>query len=98
MIIGAGQIFKRMYRNGFIFVDTLPRDNRGSLNFKVTSTKLPYFLQKFQLVIIGAVQIFKWLHKICHIFEETSAPDNRGSLNWQVTSTKLPYFSEKFSS
>ena len=32
-----------MYRNGLIFVDTLPRDNRGSLNFQVGQLKLPYF-------------------------------------------------------
>ena len=40
-------------------MDTLSRDNSGNLNFKVTSSKVPDFLQKFQLVIIGACRIFK---------------------------------------
>ena len=49
MIRGAGQIFKYMYRNGFIFVDNLSLDDRDSLNFQVTSSKLPYFFFKISV-------------------------------------------------
>ena len=51
MIIGAGQIFKQIYKNGLIFVNSSPRNKRSSLNFQVTSSKLPDLLQKIQLVI-----------------------------------------------
>ena len=81
-----------MCRNGLIFVDTLPRDNRDSLNFQVGQSKLPYFLQEFQFVIIGAGQIFKSHQQNCLIFGNISASDNRGRPNFQVTSTKLLYF------
>ena len=57
--MGAVENFKSHQQNCFIFGKSLPRNDRGSLNFQVTSSKLPYILQKFQLVIIGADQIFK---------------------------------------
>ena len=46
-----------MYKNGLIFVDTLPRDDRNSLNFQFGQSKLPYILQNFQFVI-RAGQLF----------------------------------------
>ena len=52
-----------MYGNGLIFVDNLPCDDRGSLNFQVIPSKLPYFFKKFKFVIIGAGQIFKHVNK-----------------------------------
>ena len=79
-------------------MDTLPRDNRDSLNFQVGQSKLPYFLQEFQFVIIGAGQIFKSHQQNCFIFGKTLSRDNRGSANCQVTSSKMPYFWEYFSS
>ena len=52
VIIGAGQILKSHQQNCFIsalncFGKTLPRYNRDSANFQVTSSKLPYFCKKF---------------------------------------------------
>ena len=75
-----------MHRNGLIFVDTLPRDNRDSLNFQVAQSKLPYFLQTFQLVIIGAGHIFKSHQQNCIILGKSLPRDNWGSSNFQVTS------------
>ena len=37
VIIGAVQIFESLQQNCFIFVKILPRDDRGSANFQVTS-------------------------------------------------------------
>ena len=74
-----------MYRNGLIFVDTQRRDNRGSLNFQVGKSKLPYILQNFQFVIIGAGQIIKSHQQNCFILRESLPRDNRGSANCQVT-------------
>ena len=54
---------------------TLPRDNRWSLNFKVTSSKLPWFLQKIQLMIVEAGQIFKSHYENYLIFAKVSARD-----------------------
>ena len=87
-----------MYRNGLIFVDTQRRDNRGSLNFQVGKSKLPYILQNFQFVIIGAGQIIRSHQQNCFIFGKRLPSGKRGSANFQVTSSKLSYFCKNFSS
>ena len=87
-----------MHRNGLIFVDTLPRDNRDSLNFQVGQSKLPYVLQNFQFVIIRVGQILKSYQQRCFIFGKRLPRGNRDSANFQVTSSKLPYFCKNFSS
>ena len=46
VIINEGQVFKWIYRNGLIFVDRLPRDNRDKLNFQVTTSTRSYFFSK----------------------------------------------------
>ena len=71
-----------MYRNGLIFVDTLPRDNRDSLNFQVGQSKLPYILQNFQLVIIRAGQILKSHQQQCFIFGKRLPRGNRGGASF----------------
>ena len=87
-----------MYRNGLIFVDTLSRDNRDSLNFQVGQSKLPYFSQNFQFVIIRVGQILKSYQQHCFIFGKRLPRGNRDSANFQVTLSKLPYFCKNFSS
>ena len=87
-----------MYDNGLIFVDNLPCDDRGSLNFQVIPSKLPYFFKKFKFVIIGAGQIFKSRQQNCFIFSKSLPRDNRGTANFQVASSKLPYFCKSFNS
>ena len=42
-VVGAGQIFKSLQQNRFIFVKISARDNRGSSDFENTLTKLLYF-------------------------------------------------------
>ena len=85
-----------MYRNDLIFVDTLPRDNRDSLNFQVGQSKLPYFLQNFRFVIMRAGHILKSHQQNCFIFEKSLPRGNRVSVNCQVISSKLPYFCKHF--
>ena len=62
------------------------------MNFEVTSSKLPYFFQKLQLLIIGSVQIFESHQQNCLIFAKILPRDNRGSSNILVTSVNLGYF------
>ena len=52
-----------MYRNGLTFANILRCDNRGSLSFHVTSTKLPYFCEIVSVVIIEAVQFSRYFKK-----------------------------------
>ena len=87
-----------MHRSGLTFVDTLPRDNRDSLNFHVGQSKLSYILQNFQFVIIRAGQILKLHQQNCFILGKSLLCDNRGSANFQVASSKLPYFCKNVSS
>ena len=86
-----------MYRNGLIFVDTLSRDNRDSLNFQVGQS-IKNVLQNFQFVIIRVGQILKSYQQRCFIFGKRLPRGNRDSANFQVTSSKLPYFCKNFSS
>ena len=71
-IIRAVRIFNWLHKIYHIFEKFLPRDNRDSLNFQVTSSKLPYFWQKLQLLLIGAMQISKSHQQNCLIFAKST--------------------------
>ena len=49
VIIGADQIFESLQHNCLVFAKISACDNRGSSNFQITSTKMPYFSRNFTL-------------------------------------------------
>ena len=69
-------------QNCFFGWKNLPCDNTDSLTFQVTSSKLPYLLQKLQLLIVGALQIFKSHQQNCFILAKILPGHNRGSTNF----------------